>query len=156
YGVRLGDAEIASREAIAILASENIVSARENSERLGNYQDTLAYILMQTGRISDALMMFSEAVQNNRSNSITFRYAIAEFAQGQKTQALKDLKEAMQDKNYLPSHELHLLWEHINKEGIRDEIESLLNRTQQMSAARRDRPRQGSPEPCLAMPSPGG
>ena len=46
-------------------------------------------------------------------NEAIFRYALAQFAVGQRDEAIRSLQQALGDLKYVPSHEMYLLRQHI-------------------------------------------
>ena len=46
-------------------------------------------------------------------NEAIFRYALAQFAVGQRDEAIGNLQQALGDLKYVPSHEMYLLRQHI-------------------------------------------
>jgi hypothetical protein len=136
YGVDLDDAENASTEAVGIISSLVKKSGSDTSAAMpavqANYIDTLAYILFQAGKKSDALEKWQAVVTKTQDppGEWIFRYAVALFDQGQNDEAIKNLKLAMDEKKYYPSHELLLLWPQINKEPFRSTIEQLIKKGQ--------------------------
>src|SRR5262249_11265736 len=112
YGIELADAERLSREALMIVrglaGKPDELSAIVREE--ANDMDTLAYIQMQAGKMSDALENVKAAVQKPKEYGVTpqndaiFRYALAQFAAGQRDEAIRNLKQAVDDLKYVPSH----------------------------------------------------
>ena len=132
YGIDLADAERLSQEALTIVRG----SARKNDELSAvvreetNEMDTLAYIQMQAGKMSDALENLNAAIQKAQeygvtSNDAIFRYALAQFAAGHRHEAIGNLKRAVDTLKYVPSHELYLLRQHI-KDEFRTTLEGLM------------------------------
>ncbi len=80
---------------------------------LANFQDTRAYILMQTpGRMADAVDTYrKDVIPVLTSGEVLFRYAVAQLALGNKDgTAMADLRKSIAEQ-YFPSHEL----QHLNK-----------------------------------------
>jgi len=134
YGIDLADAERLSQEALTIVrglaAKPDELSAVVREE--ANDVDTLAYIQMQAGKMSDALENVKAAVQKTQeygvtSNDVIFRYALAQFAVGQRDEAIRNLKQALDDMNYVPSHEMHLLKQYIKGEFLAN-LETLVSK----------------------------
>ena len=89
---------------------------------LANFQDTRAYILMQTpGRMADAVDTYrKDVIPVLTSGEVLFRYAVAQLALGNKDgTAMADLRKSIAEQ-YFPSHEL----QHLNKyiEDLPDEM----------------------------------
>jgi hypothetical protein len=91
-----------------------------------NLRDTLAYILMQRGEVSDALQVFDDIASDNpnyfgNSESTDFRYALALYKAAKnrpdeaeaQAAALAKFKSAVTDRQYHPSHEIHTLRDYI-------------------------------------------
>ncbi len=118
-------------QAVCILKMLNV---REDSKGIysgaeKNVKDTLAYILMQLNRMDEAVTYFNEILEDPSGGTnpalapeteSIFRNAIAQFylaknesdpvAKSRKTDtALAGLKKAIEEKYYVPSHELHTL-----------------------------------------------
>src|SRR5262249_23766754 len=134
YGIDLADAERLSQEALMIVrelgGKPDELSAVIREE--ANDMDTLAYIQMQRGKMSDALENMKAAVQKAQEygvtsqNEVIFRYAVAQFAEGQRDEAIRNLKWAVDTGKYVPSHEMYLLRQYIKGEFLTN-LESLLN-----------------------------
>src|SRR5262249_6330425 len=125
HGIDLADAERLSREALMIvrgLGKPDELSAVVREE--ANDMDTLAYIQMQADKMSDALENMKAAVQKPKQygvmpqNEAIFRYALAQFAEGQRDEAIRNLNQALGDLKYVPSHEMYLLREYIKGEFL--------------------------------------
>jgi tetratricopeptide (TPR) repeat protein len=140
YGIDLADAERLSQDALTIVRrpaekpDESGSVAREEA----NEMDTLAYIQMQTGKMSDALENLKAAVQKVQgheatSNAVTFRYALAQFAAGQRDEAIRYLALAVDSGKYVPSHEMYLLRQHIKGEFLTN-LETLMSKNLPISA----------------------
>ena len=91
YGIDLADAERLSQQALTILRGSAGQPAESGLVREEvNETDTLAYIQMQTGRMSEALENLKAAIQKMQGyqatfgNALIFRYALAQFAAGQR------------------------------------------------------------------------
>lgn len=92
---------------------------------LANQQDTLAYILMQSGKISDAVKVFEDISKTSRSTiesgETSFRHAIAQYAVApngpqraeRRDDAVKLFEKALFEKRYQPTHELKTLNQYI-------------------------------------------
>jgi len=135
YGVNLPDAELVARESLKIVVPGTPQSRLETPDVKidldeASYKDTLAYILMQAGKMSDALDTLKIVVTKtpNPLNEWIFRYAVALFAQGQQDEAIKNLTLAMDQKKYVPSHELFLLWPYIKEDPFRTHLEALMKK----------------------------
>ena len=104
----------------------------------------MKYIFMQKGRTREALQILKTVVEKaedrQESSEWTFRLAIAQFAEGEKDDSLKNLKLAIEEKKYKPSHELYLVNQYIQGD-FRDSLEALLS-TKDPSP-----PRTGCPTP---------
>src|SRR5262249_57426498 len=104
-----------------------------------NDMDTLAYIQMQAGKMSEALENLKTAVQKPKEYGVTpqnetiFRYALAQFATGQTDEAIRNLKLAVEDLKYVPSHEMYLLRQYIKGEFLTN-LESLVSKNLPISA----------------------
>jgi tetratricopeptide (TPR) repeat protein len=134
YGIDLADAEKLSQEALVIVRGSagkpDELSAVVREE--ANDMDTLAYIQMQAGKMSDALENMKAAVQKAQEygvtpNDVIFRYALALFVAGQRDEAIRNLKQALDDMNYVPSHEMHLLKQYIKGEFLAN-LETLVSK----------------------------
>src|SRR5262249_23142741 len=135
YGIDLADAEKLSQEAVTIVrrlaempdASGSVVREEANS------LDTLAYIQMQRGKMSEALENLKAALQKVQGheatfrNAIIFRYAVAQFAEGQTDEAIRNLRLAVDNEKYVPSHEMYLLKQYMTGEFL-TVLETLLSK----------------------------
>ena len=141
YGIDLADAERLAQQALTIFRGsagkpdESGSVAREEA----NNTDTLAYIQMQAGKMSEALENLKAAIQKMQVHEATFgkevifRYAVAQFAADQRDEAIKNLKWAVDNLKYVPSHEMYLLRQHIKDEFLTN-LESLMRRNLPESA----------------------
>ncbi len=90
--------------------------------------DTLAYIQMQTGKMSEGLENLKAAVQKVQGQeAVLFRYALAQFATGQRDEAIRNLVLAVDSGKYVPSHEMYLLRQHIKGEFLTN-LETLMSK----------------------------
>jgi tetratricopeptide (TPR) repeat protein len=110
------NARDAAEGAVCIISKMNVEGEKKGAynELLAKFQDTLAYILMQSGQMSKALETFEEIRRENpaffESGGALFRYAIAQYVAGQdKAVALEHLNTALVKKRYQPTHELQTL-----------------------------------------------
>jgi tetratricopeptide (TPR) repeat protein len=140
YGIDLADAERLSQEALMVVrgsaAKPDELSAVVREE--ANDMDTLAYIQMQAGKMSDALANMKAAVQKAQEygvtpNDVIFRYAVAQFVAGQRDEAIRNLQQALGDLKYVPSHEMYLLRQHIKGEFLAT-LETLVSKNLPISA----------------------
>jgi hypothetical protein len=114
-------AQDAAEQAICIvkkLLNSEGEKKRVNAELLSTLRDTLAYTLMQSKQMPEALKTFEEMAREYpnslEAGDTLFRYAIAQQAVSQdKAAALQMFKTAVEDKRYAPTHELHTLKDHI-------------------------------------------
>jgi tetratricopeptide (TPR) repeat protein len=134
YGIDLADAERLSRQALTIVRRLGEKSAELNAviREEANDMDTLAYIQMQTNKMSEALENLEAAVQKLQGfepnfNAVIFRYALAQFAERKRDEAIRNLMLAVRALKYMPSHEMYLLREHIKGE-FRTNLESLIGK----------------------------
>jgi len=139
YGIDLADAERLSQESLMIVRGS--AEKRDESGSVvreeANDMDTLAYIQMQTRKMSEALENLKAAAQKVRGheanfNAVIFRYALAQFAAGQRDEAIRNLRLAL-DSGYVPSHEMYLLREHIEGEFLTN-LERLMSKNLPTSA----------------------
>jgi len=152
YGIDLADAERLSQEALTIVrrSAEKPDESGSVAREEANEMDTLAYIQMQTDKMSDALENLKAAVQKVQGheatfNAVIFRYALAQFAAGQRDEAIRHLALAVDSGKYFPSHEMYLLRQHIRGEFLTN-LETLMSKNLPISAP--------PPATCLAN-SPG-
>lgn len=172
YGVDLPKAEESVRKAIEILDELKRRSPNEGRirEEEANFNDTLAYILMQNGKMKAATELMRSVIEANDHPEFVFRYALALYAQSWpnvayavdepepnfryelsvneelQAEALVNLKVAIDVKNprkHSPVHELYLFRIHIKGE-FRREMEGL----------KRGDSEQLERAPCLATPPP--
>jgi uncharacterized protein YjbI with pentapeptide repeats len=133
YGIDLADAERLSQEALTIVrrsAEKSSSVVREEA----NEMDTLAYIQMQANKMSDALENLKAALQKVQGQeAVLFRYALAQFATGQRDEAIRNLMLAVDSGKYVPSHEMYLLRQHIKGEFLTN-LESLMRKNLSISA----------------------
>ena len=103
---------------------------------LANFQDTRAYILMQTpGRMADAVDTYrKDVIPVLTSGEVLFRYAVAQLALGKKDgTAMADLKKSIAEQ-YFPSHELQHLHKYIEafpaeiKDAFQAEVYGLIDK----------------------------
>ena len=66
-------------------------------------------------------------------NEAIFRYALAQFAVGQRDEAIRNLKQALDDLKYVPSHEMYLLRRYITGEFLTN-LETLVSKNLPISA----------------------
>ncbi len=133
YGIDLADAETLSQESLTIVrrsAEKSSSVVREEA----NEMDTLAYIQMQTGKMSEGLENLKAAVQKVQGQeAVLFRYALAQFATGQRDEAIRNLVLAVDSGKYVPSHEMYLLRQHIKGEFLTN-LETLMSKNLPISA----------------------
>jgi tetratricopeptide (TPR) repeat protein len=141
YGVDLVDAERLSQESLTIirrLAEKPDESGSVVREEVNN-MDTLAYIQMQAGQIGKALENLRAAVQKAQENKVSlggdiiFRYALAQFAAGDRDEAIKNLTLAVDNLKYVPSHEMYLLRRYIKDEFLTT-LQTLISKNLPISA----------------------
>jgi tetratricopeptide (TPR) repeat protein len=111
------DGRRAAEEAVCIATKLN-ADGGSYAELLATLQDTLAYLLMQSGEMSEALKTFEEIRKSKPTffdnGEILFRYAIAQYAADQdQLGAIENFKDAIEKKRYQPTHELQTLKNHI-------------------------------------------
>jgi len=141
YGIDLADAERLSQESLTIVRRRAEKPDEPGSlvREEANDIDTLAYIQMQAGKMSEALENLKAAVQKVQGheptfrNAMIFRYAVAQFATGQRDEAIRNLKLAVDTLQYVPSHEMYLLRKHIKDEFLTN-LESLMSKNFPISA----------------------
>jgi tetratricopeptide (TPR) repeat protein len=141
YGVDLADAERLSQQALTMVrGSAGKLQSGSVVREEANDMDTLAYVQMQEGKMSEALENFKAATQKVQGYEATlgkaliFRYALAQFIAGQRDEAIKNLKRSVDSLKYVPSHEMYLLRQHIKDEFLTN-LESLMNKNFPESAA---------------------
>src|SRR5262249_3039609 len=85
YGIDLADAERLSHEALTIVrrTTEKPDGSGSVVREEANEMDTLAYIEMQEGKMSEALVNLKEAIQRahgvtSQNGGVIFRYALAQ------------------------------------------------------------------------------
>jgi uncharacterized protein YjbI with pentapeptide repeats len=136
----------AARQAVCIVKALN-----ETGEEKGkyatteaNFKDSLGYILLQTNRVREAATYLQEASKSSDDGELIFRYAVAQWAVPDKQrEALQDLNTALDVKEYLPTHELQRLKDHITGE-FKTELDRRIRE-------RRPPPQRGQ-EPCPPTP----
>jgi len=141
YGIDLADAERLSQEALTIVRrpAEKPDESGSVVREEANDMDTLAYIQMQADKMGDALENLKAAVQKAEEygatarNEVIFRYALAQFAAGQRDEAIKNLMRAVDNLKYVPSHEMYLLRKHIKGEFLTN-LETLMSKNLPISA----------------------
>lgn len=112
FGVSDGEALETTNAAIAIATK-----LRLSDGVLANYQDTLAYILLQQGKTAEALKLLQDIINlGNQPSGVLFRYAVALNAEQRQEEAIEALTRSVSISigNYSPSHELFLLRKYIN------------------------------------------
>jgi hypothetical protein len=127
YGIDLDAGEAASKRAMHIL--DSLVGKADPKwieKNNFSFKDTFAYLLMQKGRMQEALPLLKFLVEEAQEGGMMFRYAVTVHAlAGEKAgseketlerDALTHLTEALGKKNYTPSHELYLLRKYITGE----------------------------------------
>src|SRR5262249_24148788 len=135
YGIDLADAEGLSQEALTIVrqpAGKPDESGSVVREEV-NDMDTLASRQMQAGKMSEGLENLKAAIQKMQGreatfmNALIFRYALAQFAAGQRDEAIRNLMFALDTLKYVPSQEMYLLEKHIKDEFLTN-VESLMRK----------------------------
>ncbi len=141
YGmVSDGEAELNVREALKLIRrlqqqgkNDDINKGYRRSE--ANFEDTLAYILMQDegspnreAKLTEAVELLKDAIAVRPEGELLFRYAVALNAVGEKP--TKFLEDALREEQYEPSHELYLLSAYITGH-FKNEIMNLTGRPQQ-------------------------
>jgi Novel STAND NTPase 1/Pentapeptide repeats (9 copies) len=138
YGVDLADAERLSEESVMIVrqSAEKRDETGSDVREEANNMDTLAYIQMQRDKMSEALENLKAAVekmQGREGSDLLFRYALAQFVEGQRDEAIRSLTLAVDRGKYVPSHEMYLLRQHIKDEFLTN-LESLMSKNLPTSA----------------------
>lgn len=149
WGLQLKEAETAARESLRIIEAMPPNPQIDISKAAAS--DTLAYVLMQNGRMKEALPYQEFAVTQADAEGVDFggvifRYALTQFALGQQG-AKASLQRALNAKKYIPSHELHLL-------GISDEVR---NEVEEMTRSNAPQVKgmpltANAPSPCSSLP----
>lgn len=134
YAVYGADLKMAKEYALKALeefrAIKKIKGKSENwiAKTRMNFTDTKAYILLQEGDPAGAVKLFEEPgiIGANSDGDLLFRYALALHAlalekdgnvkEGLEQKAQAFLDQSLQKRNYVPSHELHLLHRYIKDE----------------------------------------
>jgi hypothetical protein len=106
HGFYLEEAEKTAREALAIITDVKEIPDEEKARRMSYIMDTLAYILMQTNNLAEALKL-KTTDQYTKDMGGIFRYALLLHMLGKEDEAGSKLKTSME--HYSPSHELYLL-----------------------------------------------
>jgi tetratricopeptide (TPR) repeat protein len=105
----------AALRAVQIVTELTAASGKDaaNAEFLANLKDTLAYVYMQSGEMPKALETFKEIEKDSpptfEAAETTFRYAIAQYNQGEQAAAVERFEKAIFEKRYQPTHELQTL-----------------------------------------------
>ena len=128
YGADLKIAKEYAQKALEELrAIKTIKGKSENwiAKTRMNFTDTMAYILLQEGDPAEAVKLLEQPgiVETNSDGDLIFRYAFALHAlalekQGDEKERLERksqayLEKSLRNRNYVPSHELHLLRRYI-------------------------------------------
>ena len=110
------DARRAAQQAVCIVDKLN----REGTQTalLSTLRDTLAYVLMQSNAMPEAMATFEQIGRQDAKSleepAISFRYAIAQYATGgDKDAAIKRFQNSIEIGQYQPTHELQTLKDHI-------------------------------------------
>ncbi|MEA2840730.1 MAG: hypothetical protein QOF41_2060 [Methylobacteriaceae bacterium] len=116
------NARQAAERAVCILTKLPVPREKGDAQAalLAGVQDTLAYVLMQNGRIAEALKLFEEIRTRDREFAETgetlFRYAVAEYTDAvrqsddaRQQAAVKAFQKAIGEQRYQPTHELATL-----------------------------------------------
>ena len=111
WGLELADAEMSAQEAANIMES---LEPKPDFLTKSYVVDTLAYVLLQMDRIQDARRWLEIAREARENPGATFRYALVLHILGDESEAERNLKIAVRDRYYWPSHELLLLRRHFN------------------------------------------
>jgi uncharacterized protein YjbI with pentapeptide repeats len=118
------NARDAAAQAVCIVKSLNSVESERGVYALAQatFEDTLAYVLIQTDDLDGAAMYLKDA-EKLLDNSGLFRYSIVEYAEGEKdnkvdikAKAILDMKRSMENNEFFPSHELNRLKKYITGE----------------------------------------
>jgi uncharacterized protein YjbI with pentapeptide repeats len=129
-------AALAAKQAVCIVEQLNQSGPRRYAaSEEANFRDTLGYIVLQLASPGNQLQAAEAAkyinvalqgISQNLSGESLFRYAVAQYASGRKEDALATLREAMDSKQYVPSHELIRLKAHITGD-LKTEIYSRID-----------------------------
>jgi predicted Zn-dependent protease len=131
WGIELADAEKNAQEAVNII---HALKPEADILTVSYVEDTLGYILLQMGRPQDARKRLEIASRAKENPGATFRYALALHILGQESEAEQNLKKAIIDGGYWPSHELLLLRQHFNKsDGFMTTFANLIEKPQALT-----------------------
>jgi tetratricopeptide (TPR) repeat protein len=141
YAIDLAEAERLSQESLTIIRrlAEKPGESSSVVVEEANYLDTLAYVQMQIGKMSEALENLRAVVQKMQGHEATFRsdvifrYALAQFAEGHRDEAIRNLFLTVDSLRYVPSHEMYLLRQYIKGEFLTT-LESLMSKNRPISA----------------------
>lgn len=119
---------------------------------VANYQDTLGYVLLQTGQKDEAFINLNEAAQSLSTGGVMFRRAVAQEAIGKKQDAIADLIKSLEAERYVPSHELVHLKRYI-EEKFKSKMYELMNKRRSESIGTSSlSPRSCDPAPTTRQP----
>lgn len=115
---------------LAICTAESLgPMSGKDKKTVAGFFDTKAYILMQQGKMIEAIQLFEgQTYIVKRESGSLFRYAVARFAAGKdQDTAVKDMRLAATRDNYVPSHELQTLQNYI-KGKIETDLNEIIDR----------------------------
>jgi hypothetical protein len=108
HGFNSEEAAKTAREALAVLGALKYVFDKEKAKRFSYARDALAYILMKTDHLEEALEL-KEADRYTLNTAGGFRHALLLHMLGRELEAVRKLKQSMGNGVYSPGHELYLL-----------------------------------------------
>lgn len=106
------DALTASQESVCILESKQVQPLQQAKLMKAIVYDTLGYLQLQRNDVQGALASFASSEVNGSrigDGGREFRQAVAWFAAGKSDEAFAKLEYAMNQRQYVPSHELKTL-----------------------------------------------
>jgi uncharacterized protein YjbI with pentapeptide repeats len=131
YGADLKTAKDYAQKALDEIKAIKTIKGKSETwiaKNRANFTDTMAYILLQEGQPEKAVELLEQPgiVATNSDGDLIFRYAFALHAlalgkKGDEKERLEQkaqayLEKSLQNRNYVPSHELYLLRRYITDE----------------------------------------
>jgi hypothetical protein len=123
YGVNLEKAKEHAQMALDEMGAIKGKSETWIATNRTNFADTMAYIWLQEGHPAQAVELLGPGIETSPEGDSMFRYAVAlhALAQGKEQEERERLERkaqaylasSLENRNYLPSHELYLLRHHI-------------------------------------------
>lgn len=99
---------------------------------IGNFLDTQGYVLLQLEQPEAALHALQLSFDKTGARDTQFRLGVAQFAMGRESDGLENVKSAMVEGHYQPTHELQRL-----KSSIKGNLAALIDQSGSEGSCRR-------------------